>query len=412
VELRGCRLRGTLRPWGCGFTVGQAEHCSWNDEDARAFNELMLCGTRQLGVVIYDTTGQITGWNRGAHFITGFTDREVIGQPLAMLFLPEDRALRLDEHERITAGTVGVAEDERWHLRKDGSTFWSTGMSVPIRRHGAEVTGFVKVFRDASHLRSRMKTLENLVHQGNARQGERDRFIGTVAHELRNPLAPLKNAIQLMSALPAIPPRQADSLRIMQRQVAQLERLVEDLVDFTRVQVGKLRLAYQTVTLQDVLAEAMENCRGPADGKGVALSSVFPSIAIEVQVDPQRLLQVVVNLLNNAIKFTPGGGQVWLTCSTDQTHFLVQVSDNGKGISAQLLPRIFEAFTQASEVDSRRGDGLGIGLVVVKEIVSLHGGTVEVRSEGPDKGSEFLVRMPLQAASSPPRSTAGLPPEG
>jgi PAS domain S-box-containing protein len=386
--------------------VGQAEHWSWHDEDARAFNELMLCGTGQIGVVIYDTTGEITGWNRGAHFITGFTDSEVIGQPLAMLFLPEDRALRLDEHERNTAGTVGVAEDERWHLRKDGSIFWSTGMSVPIRRRGDEVTGFVKVFRDASHLRSRMKTLENLLHQCQARQGERDRFIGTVAHELRNPLGPLKNAIQLMGALRDVPARQVDSLGIMQRQVAQLERLVEDLVDLTRVQVGKLRLACRTVTLQDVLAEAMENCRGSADGKGVALDSVFPPIAIEVQVDPQRLLQVVVNLLNNAIKFTPGGGQVWLTCSTDQTHFLVQVNDNGMGISAQLLPRIFEAFTQASEADSHRGDGLGIGLAVVKEIVSLHGGTVEVRSEGPGKGSEFIVRIPLQAASGSARTSA------
>jgi two-component system CheB/CheR fusion protein len=360
----------------------------------------MLSGTRQLGVIIYDTTGEITGWNRGAHFITGFTATDVIGQPLAMLFLPEDRALRLDEHERNTAGTVGVAEDERWHLRKDGSAFWSSGVSVPIRRNGVDVSGFVKVFRDATHLRSRMKYLENLVQQNQGQRMEYDRLIGTVAHELRNPLAPLKNAIELMGASPDVPARQAQSLGIMQRQLAHLERLVEDLMDFTRVQAGKLRLAYQAVDLHDLLSEALESCRGAADQKGVALNSVFPPISIEAEVDPQRLLQVVVNLLNNAIKFTPGGGQVWLTFSTDLSHFLIQVTDNGKGISSQLLPRIFEAFTQASGAESHRGAGLGLGLAVVKEIVSLHGGTVDVRSEGPAKGSEFIVRIPLRPAPS------------
>jgi PAS domain S-box-containing protein len=383
--------------------VGQGAFCSWNDEDARALSELMLSGSRQLGVVVYDTDGRITGWNRGAYYITGFADRDVMGQPLAILFVPEDRALRLDEHESNTARTVGVAEDERWHLRKDGSRFWSTGMSVPIRRHGAQVTGFVKVFRDSTHLRTRMHYLENLVRECEVRQVERDRFIGTIAHELRNPLAPLRNAIHVMETLRELPDRQAHAVRIMQRQLDHLERLVEDLVDLTRVHAGKMSVAYQTVTLQEVLAEALDNCREQAERKGVALDSVFPSVPIDAELDPQRMLQVVVNLLNNAIKFTPAGGKVWLTCTTDQTHFMVQVKDNGAGISAQLLPRIFDAFTQAGS-DSHRGAGLGLGLAVVKEIVSLHRGTVEVRSEGAAKGSEFMVRIPLRAAFGPGRS--------
>ncbi|MGM9489213.1 PAS domain-containing sensor histidine kinase [Ideonella sp. YS5] len=390
--------------------VGQGEFCSWNEEDARAFSELMLCGTRQLGVVMYGAAGQITGWNRGARFITGFADSDVLGRPLGMLFVPEDRALRLDEHERNTAGAVGFAEDERWHLRKDGSVFWSSGVSVPIRRHGAEVTGFVKVFRDATHLRSRMKSLENLVQQSQGQRMDCDRLIGTVAHELRNPLAPLKNAIELMGASPDVAAAQSQSLGIMRRQLAHLERLVEDLMDFTRVQAGKLRLAYETVVLQELLSEALGNCRIAADQKGVALASVFPPSSIEAQVDPQRLLQVVVNLLNNAIKFTPGGGRVWLTFSTDLSHFLIQVTDNGRGISSPMLPRIFEAFTQASETESHRGAGLGLGLAVVKEIVSLHGGTVDVRSEGPAKGSEFVVRIPLRPAPSPEPTPAEAPP--
>ena len=345
---------------------------------------------------MYDTSGAITGWNCGAHFITGFTDEEVIGQPLSILFLPEDRALGIDQHERNTAGRMGVAEDERWHLRKDGSPFWSTGVSVPIRRGGAEVTGFVKIFRDATHLRARIKSLENRVQRSDEKQLERDRFIGTIAHELRNPLAPLRNVIELLGAGPGLPARQSQAVKMMQRQLAQLDRLVEDLVDFTRMQVGKMKVACRAFVLQDLLDQALESCRSAADAKGVALGSVFPPVAVEVEADPQRLLQVVTNLLNNAVKFTPAGGEVWLTCSTDQSHFIVQVRDNGQGISAQLLPRIFEAFTQAGDSDTQRGAGLGIGLALVKEIVSLHGGTVEVRSEGVDKGSEFVVRIPLR----------------
>lgn len=376
--------------------MGQGEFCSWHDEDARAFSELILCRTRQVGVVMYDVAGEITGWNRGAYFITGFTDHDVIGHPLAMLFVPEDRALRLDEHERNTARTVGVAEDERWHLRKDGSRFWSTGMSVPICRQGDAVTGFVKVFRDATHLRTRMSYLENRVRDGEQGQLERDRFIGTVAHELRNPLAPLWNAVRYLAAARDGPPGQDHAVDVMQRQLAQLERLVEDLVDLTRVRHGKMSVAYRAVVVQELLAEALENCRDQADRQGVALLHVFPPVAIEAEVDPQRMMQVVTNLLNNAIKFTPPGGKVWLTCTTDQSFFMVQVNDNGKGIDALLLPRIFEIFTQSGEGDSRRGAGLGIGLAVVKEIVSLHQGTVEVRSEGPGKGSEFIVRIPLR----------------
>ena len=380
--------------------VGQAEFCSWHDEDARAFSELILCHTRQVGLVMYDIAGEITGWNRGAYFITGFADRDVMGQPLAMLFVPEDRALRLAEHERNTARTVGVAEDERWHLRKDGSRFWSTGMSVPICRQGAEVTGFVKIFRDATHLRTRMSYLENRVRECEQGQLERDRFVGTIAHELRNPLAPLGNAVQYLGATPDDPVGQSHALEVMRRQLAHLERLVEDLVDLTRVRHGKMSVACQAVVLQELLGEALENCRDQAARQGVALLHVFPSMAIETELDPQRMMQVVTNLLNNAIKFTPPGGQVWLTCTTDQSHFMVQVKDSGKGIDARMLPRIFEAFTQAGERDSRRGAGLGIGLAVVKEIVSLHQGTVEVRSEGPGKGSEFVVRIPLHLASA------------
>jgi len=368
----------------------------WTPEQAAAFAGLMLRDTRQYGVQFYDLERRITGWNEGAHFITGWTAGEMLGQSIAVLFGPEDRARGMDEHESNTALVVGVGEDERWHMRKDGSRFWSSGICMVLRDEGGEPTGFVKVFRDATHLRARMKYLENTLQECSLRQDDRDVFIGTIAHELRNPLAPLKTALQLMQRLPGDNARYDYPLRVMDRQIGFLERLVEDLVDLTRVQSGKMRIAYGTLRLQDFLQEALDSCRQAAEAKSLTVHSVMPPVPIEVEVDARRLHQVVVNLLNNAIKYTPENGAIWLSATVDQTHFVCYLKDNGKGISPELLPKIFDMFTQADDARASRGAGLGIGLAVVKEIVSLHQGTVEVRSEGPGKGSEFIVRIPLR----------------
>ena len=368
----------------------------WTPEQAVAFAGLMLQDTRQYGVQFYDLERRITGWNEGAHFITGWNAGEVLGEEIALLFVPEDRARGLDQHEANTALVVGVSEDERWHLRKDGSRFWSSGICMVLRDEGGQPSGFVKVFRDATHLRARMKYLENTLQECSLRQGDREVFIGTIAHELRNPLAPLKTALQLMQRLPGNNARYDYPLRVMDRQIGFLERLVEDLVDLTRVQSGKMSIAYGRQRLQDFLQEALDSSRQAAEAKSLTIHAVMPPVPIEVEVDARRLHQVIVNLLNNAIKYTPEQGCIWLSATVDQTHFACYLKDNGKGISPELLPRIFDMFTQANDARAGRGAGLGIGLAVVKEIVSLHQGTVEVRSEGPGKGSEFIVRIPLR----------------
>lgn len=372
----------------------QASH--WTPEQASAFTRLMLESTRQYGVLFYDLERRITGWNGGAHFITGWAAAEVLGKSTATLFVPEDRARRLHEHEAATTLVVGVSEDERWHLRKDGSRFWSSGLSMLLCDEAGQPSGCVKVFRDATHLRARMKYLENSLQESHQRQGEKNVFLGTIAHELRNPLAPLKTALQLMQGLPAENARYLHPMRIMERQLGFLERLVEDLVDLTRVESGKMRMAYQTLPLQHALQEAIDSCTMAAETKAMQLYCLMPPVPIDIEVDPPRLHQVVVNLLNNAIKYTAEGGCIWLTANVDQTHFVCYVKDNGKGISPELLPKIFDVFTQADDARAERGAGLGIGLAVVREIVSLHQGTVEVRSEGPGKGSEFIVRIPLR----------------
>jgi two-component system CheB/CheR fusion protein len=375
----------------------------WHPDQAAAFTALLLGKTTQYGVIFYDDARRIAGWNEGAHFITGWTASEVLGQPTAILYAPEDRARRLDEHETNTVRVVGVAEDERWHLRKDGSRFWSSGVCMAATGGDGSATSFVKIFRDVTHLRARMKYLENVQHECNARQHEQDLFIGTIAHEMRNPLAPLKTAMELMKRQSG-DGRQANVFKIMDRQLGFFERLIEDLVDLTRVQTGKMSIACEKVVLQELLHEALDGCCGASEVKTMTIHHVMPPVPIEVEVDARRVLQVVQNLLNNAIKYTPAGGNIWLTATVDQTHFICYVKDDGQGISAELLPRIFDMFTQADSHTSRSA-GLGIGLSVVKEIVALHQGTIEVRSEGPGRGSEFIVRIPQR----PPRGSAPEP---
>lgn len=360
---------------------------------------LLDCG-RLVGVIFLDAQGRITGWSEGCHFMLGFDAGEVLGQPISLIFTPEDRERRLDAHELRSARELGAAEDERWHVRRDGSRFWASGVTLPLFGP-AGLRGYVKMFKDASHLGARMTALENEAQQAAAAAARQGSFLVSVAHELRNPLGTLKTVAELLSR-PEADTQRAQLLDITHRQLGFLERLVEDLVDLARADAGKLTRAYCAVELQQLLGLALQSCRGRADAHGVSLGALLPEVPIRVEVDADRLHQVVVNLLNNAIKFTPPGGSVVLLANVDTTHFVVQVKDTGVGIGPDLLPRIFDMFTQADGAGSHRGAGLGVGLALVKQIVSLHQGTVEVRSEGPGKGSEFTVRIPLAPPLSPP----------
>jgi PAS domain S-box-containing protein len=398
MPLRAANLLLTMHP----VTAPPMQHRPrkhWTDKDAEAFSQMALNFSRQLGVLFTDAQGHITGWSEGCCSIVGYEAHEVLGKHFSLLFTPEDRARAIDEHELRTSRELGSAEDERWHLRKDGARFWGSGVTLPILADGS-VRGYIKTFKDATHLRVRMKSLENEVQQAAKSAAERNFFLASIAHELRNPLAPLKSLAQLLAKQDTLG-LQGHVLKMVDRQLGFLERLVEDLVDLARVEAGKLHLEYHTVGLQPMLRLAVQSCQDRAESAGVDLKAVLSAVPVQVEVDPDRMHQVIVNLLNNAIKFTPSGGSVVLLANVDQSHFLVQVKDTGKGIGPHLLPRIFDMFTQAEGAGSHRGEGLGVGLALVKQIVSLHQGSVEVRSEGEGKGSEFIVRIPLRQPRGP-----------
>lgn len=381
----------------------------WNETEARALVRALL-DSGEFGVILLAPDGVVRRWSLGACKILGYGESEIVGRPFDTIFTEEDLARGAHLQELRAAREVGISQDERWHVRKDGARVWATGATLPWRAEpdGSQVRlaprgegpidpdGFVKIVRDATHLRVRIGYLENEVREAMARHAQTALFIGTTAHELRNPLAPLKGSHYLLKSMSAGLPQMQHPLEVIERQIASLERLVEDLVDLTRANAGTLSLAYERVALQDVVAEAQEVCGVAAAAKAIDLQLIVPDTPVHAEVDRDRLRQVFVNLFTNAIKFSNPGGKVWVTLTVEDSHFLLMVRDHGRGIGPELLPRVFDAFTRASAADSRRGAGMGLGLVVVKEIVNAHLGTVEVRSDGEGLGSEFMVRMPLK----------------
>lgn len=380
------------------------------EDDAQRFLRL-LHEAQGHGVMFADAEGFITSWSAGATHITALQPEDVIGRPFSSLFTPEDRDGGMPQHELNAARAMGCSQDERWHPRRDGSRFWASGLTYARHDDDGRLVGYIKIFRDATHLRTRMKYLENVLEERNAEQTERNTFIAAVAHELRGPLAPIRNVLEILQSSADLA-RHDGLLKILDRQVDFLTRLVEDLVDLTRARVGKLSVQYRPVVLQSLIHEVVADAQPKAEAAGVSLSAVLPEQPLEAEVDAGRMQQVFGNLVANALKFTPAGGRVWVTASADQTHFVVTVKDTGRGIAKSLLPTIFDAFTQADGASSARGAGLGIGLSVVKEIVNLHRGTVEVRSEGEGKGAEFSLRIPLTEGAISARAEAGAEPTG
>jgi two-component system CheB/CheR fusion protein len=225
----------------------------------------------------------------------------------------------------------------------------------------------------------------------------KNEFMATLAHELRNPLAPIRNAVKIIELADENPATVADARNILTRQTEQLTRIVDDLLDMSRITQGKFDLRKQRVQLATVVTTAIESSRSYIESRRHRLEVNLPSEPLYLDADPVRLAQVLVNLLNNAAKFTDPGGQIDLTVGQDaaREHVLIAVRDNGDGIPADVLPRIFKIFTQANASPDRARGGLGVGLTLVRSLVELHGGTVEAKSEGVGQGSEFTVRLPL-----------------
>ncbi len=234
----------------------------------------------------------------------------------------------------------------------------------------------------------------------------KDEFLATLAHELRNPLAPLRNGLQVMKLAAGNAEAVEQARSLMERQMAVMVRLIDDLLDVSRITRGKLPLRRERVDLASVVQSAVEGSRPLIETSAHRLTVSLPPEPIYLDADPTRLAQVFANLLTNAAKYTDKAGHIWLTAGRHEGEVVVSVRDTGIGIAAEHLPRLFEMFSQVAPALERSQGGLGIGLSLVKGLVEMHGGRIEARSEGPGKGSEFVVRLPVAGDVPAPETPA------
>ena len=346
-------------------------------------------------VIVLDPTGTVCGWSRACEILLGWPAEEAMGQSISVIFTPEDREKKIDIYELDVARTKGHAEDDRWHLRKDLSRVWVTGTLTGVKADDGSILGFVKVMRDRTDLRTKIEHLEMERDTVNERLQRTQLFLHTLGHELRNPLAPLTMAAHLMGTRETSP-LHGNAIKVVNRQIAVLKGLADDLMDLARAHHAGFELVHERVHVQQLLADALSDLQPSADAKGIRLLAVLQEGPIHVQADRRRLTQVVLNLLGNALKYTPSGGTVFLKAGEEVNEVVVRVEDTGIGIGADMLPRIFEFFTQDGDARKMAPGGLGVGLGLVRQIVEQHGGTVAARSAGQGQGSEFTVRLPLQ----------------
>ena len=272
------------------------------------------------------------------------------------------------------------------------------GLNVTVLERPIRVAALISAVRSALRGRRRQYELRDLLdglHESDQRKTE---FLATLAHELRNPLAPIRSCVGILQRGPEDP---GPVLEVMERQVHHMVRLVDDLLELSRITRGKVELRPEHVELREVIRAACETSRPLMEAGRHRFEQHLPDQPLWLRADPVRLAQVLSNLLNNAARYTDPGGRIALEARAEGGEAVVIVSDNGMGLSEDLLPGVFDMFSQADGRDIRAQHGLGIGLALVRNLVEMHGGQVSARSEGPGRGSQFEVRLPLAAAPRP-----------
>lgn len=369
---------------------------------------LLIDSLKDHALITLDPGGRIATWNAGAELIKGYTANEIVGSHFSRFYPEDDVRAGKCERELEIATREGRFEDEGWRICKDGSRFWANVVIGAIRDEFGELLGFSEVTRD---LTERRRSEQEAAARQAAEQANqtKDEFLAMLGHELRNPLAPIVSALQLLKLRDD--GKFAREHQIIERQVKQMTRLVEDLLDVSRISRGKIELQRAPVDLRETLAQAVELALPLLERKGHQFEVRVPEGTLAVSGDAARLIQVFVNLLDNAARYTRDGGQILLAVEAGEHELEIEIRDNGTGIEPALLPKVFELFVQGYQDADRAEGGLGIGLTLVRSLVALHGGSVEARSGGEERGSRFFVRLP-RAAPSPgavPASSARPP---
>lgn len=363
---------------------------------------LLVADVREYAIYLVSLDGQVRCWNPGAERLFGYALPEIIGQHFSRLFSPEDVRSGQPEHELKMAADSGHAESVRWQIRKDGTRLWCHATTTPLFDENKQVRSFARVMHDLTEGQAQDAQRKRADDLAEANRSKED-FMALLSHELRNPLSPILSALNVQRLVKTDDPILQQAGAIIERQVKQMVRLVDDLLDVSRITKGKLRLDKQRVELRGIINSAAETVRPLLDARKHEFSVSLPTEPIWVKADPARLEQVVVNLLNNAAKYTNSGGLVRLSVSAADGEATIKVRDNGLGMPPDMLPRVFDLFTQVDHTLSRSHGGLGVGLALVRTLVEMHEGRVQAYSAGLSHGSEFTVILPALAKVPTPQ---------
>ena len=384
---------------------------------------LLVSSVQDYAIFLLDPSGRVATWNAGAHRIKGYAPNEIIGRHFSTFYPQEDIDNGKPERELEIATKYGSVEDEGWRLRKDGTRFWANVIITAVFDERRELRGFAKVTRDLTERKRAEEMQKALFEQREARflaEEERrraeasyrvsqeanrakDEFLMTLSHELRTPLTSILGWARLLPTLPPQDESFGEAVSAIGRSALLQARLIDDVLDVSRIVSGKLRLTVETLNVLQLLNAAIDAVRPSIEAKGIVLTTTFAENLGVIVADATRLQQIIWNLLTNAVKFTPKRGRIEISARRTSSHVQVAVTDSGEGIEPSFLPHVFEPFRQAENPSTRVHGGLGLGLSIVRYLAEAHGGTVSAESRGRGQGATFTVTLPVAALAVKPQ---------
>jgi PAS domain S-box-containing protein len=377
-----------------GVAVRVAEQ---RGEEPAELYRLLVESVRDYAIFALDPTGHILTWNPGAQRFKGYEAREIIGRHFSVFYPQAAIDSGLPAHELKVASAEGRFEDEGWRLRKDGSRFWANVVITALRDTDGDLVGFAKVTRDLTERREgELRALADArrVAQAEAANRARAEFLATLSHELRTPLNAIGGYVDLISLgiRGPVNAQQIDDLKRIRRSQQHLLGIINDMLNFSRIEAGRLNYTLEHVPLSEILGDVRDMVESLAVTKG--LTTTWPkNVRARVYVDRSKAEQILLNLLNNAVKFTAEGGSITVACRRTRTHVMVDVTDTGAGVPAEDLESIFEPFVQVGRTHSSSHEGAGLGLAISRDLARAMKGDLSVRSEL-GAGSTFTLTLP------------------
>ncbi len=364
-------------------------------------------------IIAKTLSGAILTWNAGAERMYGYSEREVVGRPISILIPPEQSDELPHILRRISRGER-IAHYETVRMRKDGTRIHVSLAVSPLADATGKISGASTIARDITIWKEAEQVLaaakvsaERAKAVAERANHAKDHFLAVLSHELRTPLTPVVLGASMLQRRPNLDPEVREVLEMVRRNVEMEARLIDDLLDVSRIAHGKIELNRSLVDLCTVIQSAVEVCMPDIEARRLEFGvDRGPGAPYWVDADAPRLQQVFWNLLRNAVKFTPHEGCVGIRCRPNETHVVIEVNDSGMGMEPEVVPRLFNAFEQVERSVTRQFGGLGLGLAISKALVEMHGGTISAHSEGKGKGATFRIRLPLCAPGGQPEAPA------